>query len=501
LKLSAEQIEMAVHGGSIKIPIEHGDVDDADGGDKNMKVVRETSFTFKQEDEKYRTICSGNGLCNPTDEGRDGRMRYLLNREDTYNEMCGEYKNWSFACFSCSPDEYNELLHNGENFQYLIMSRDRFSFDHESKYPHVFGYVQMKYPVSLNFVTSLNERMLWEPAQLCGKMSRIFLCQQSGDYKEVGVLDADLSGNRSMHNLSEVYEEALDLCLRGWDFRSVCERVGDWYSEYHAMVRQMVVMMRRERKRYRNRRIRMMDIENLWGWQRVAKDLLEEQDDASILFVVDKSRASLGKSYLAAYLKMMYENDCMLISGGRTRDMRENWLGQRFVVVDLTPRPRNFLGVDWKSLCRLKTGSFECAKENERLRSGRSGCSKTVVFMNEDPDYDALWKELSPRVLRLEKRLWDSVYRKDYGVDAIWSVDGKKYDSVDKYFNSKKKKSFYRVSSTVVPNPHSPAKQICMETDGDNSVGACGGPEDWPNSTAATTTTTAALERPLRIEI
>jgi hypothetical protein len=127
------------------------------------------------------------------------------------------------------------------------------------------------------------------------------------------------------------------------------------------------------RKEYRAARLRT--------WQIEALEKLHSQNDREILFVVHRNGGAAGKTWLANYIKVMY--DALLLENCSTADGAYQFKSTHdFVVFDLT-RIENLDSINYDLIQRLKDGKIASTKY--KCRRIFRNPTKMVVFLNQEP--------------------------------------------------------------------------------------------------------------------
>lgn len=280
----------------------------------------------------------------------------MSRRGERHNSWCFTVNNY---------DEQDEIEIKSWNFLYVVYGRE---LGEEKETPHLQGYIEFPFRVSLRQCKRLHETAHWEPRR--GHQSQaIEYCKKEGDYVELG-------RKREQGKRSD-FSKLRDRIKEGASEEDIFEEFPDMYFKY----KQNIVSTIEDR----SLEIDAPEIK-LFEWQEnLCATLDGEPDDRKINWVVDEIGGA-GKTTFSKWLIAKHGKDVFYFTNAQTKDVAFAYKGQRICILDLSRS--NAEKVNYGILESVKNGLLFSGKYRSTTKA--FNVPHVIVFANFFPDWDKM---------------------------------------------------------------------------------------------------------------
>lgn len=289
------------------------------------------------------------------------------------NRVCFTWNNYNEDGLDDLEKKLQDLEKSGQ-LQYAIIAREI----GESGTPHIQGFVHLnkKHYTPKNCGIKFWKDFLPGGKQMHFETSKgtdeqnFTYCSKDGPYITFGETGSSNSK----------WSEILQLAKRGRE-EEIQEEYSEEYIKYHIQISRIIKKSKMEERLD-------LTLQQLRPWQQRVIDLLNEQNDRQILFVVDEEGGK-GKSALCSHL--MSQTTTWACQGGKINDLMHTYNKDATIAVFDMARCNHPDYYPWNFMENLKNGWFCATKYEGGLFQFKP--PKIMVLMNQDPPRDKLSKD------------------------------------------------------------------------------------------------------------
>jgi hypothetical protein len=280
---------------------------------------------------------------------------------------CG--KNWCFTINNWTDDHIKNL--DETECQYIIYGKEE---GEKEETPHLQGYIQLKTKKRLTGLKKITPKAHWEIAKGDGA-SNVKYCSKQGKVAERGVMVQQ--GKRKCDMVD---------CVKMTLNKTATEEILDKHGAGYILNKRKIDDIANTINGENNMKTLKKNAElvSLRDWQQETIDILLEQNDREVLFIVDIDGGN-GKSFLTKYLIAKY--NAIMFDNGKSTDIKYGYEGQGIVVFDLVRASQEH--INYEIIENIKNGMFFSSKY-QCVQKVYVENPKIIVMMNQLPDKSKL---------------------------------------------------------------------------------------------------------------